>query len=327
MILAGDIGGTNSRLALFEDGYRLTAEKTYPSRDHAGLGEVVRLFLKETGANVKRACFGVAGPVRGGRVRTTNLPWTVDAAELARDLGIPRVGLLNDLEATAHGIPALSPSDLVVLNEGQDGARGNRALIAAGTGLGEAGLFWDGRTHHPFATEGGHASFAPRNERETGLLVHLLVQFDTVSWERVVSGPGLHHLYRFLRDAEKQEEPEWLEMEMREGDPSAAIVRSALSGTSPLCGETVDFFVSLLGAEAGNLALKVMATGGVYIAGGMAPKMLPRLTGPRFLEAFLDKGRMRPVLEAMPVRIILNGRTALEGAARYAGRPQGRKKS
>ena len=320
MILAGDIGGTNCRLALFDDGFRLSLEKTYPSRDYPGLGEAIRLFLRETGAEVSRACFGIAGPVREGRVRTTNLPWTVDAEQLARELGIPRVALLNDLEATAHGIPALVPSDLVVLNEGDPGARGNRALIAAGTGLGEAGLYWDGATHLPFASEGGHASFAPRNDREMGLLIHLLTQFDTVSWERVVSGPGLHQIYRFLRDAEKREEPEWLEKEMREGDPAAIVVRAALSAASPLCAEALDLFVSLYGAEAGNLALKMMATGGVYIGGGVAPRILPRMTEGGFLNAFLDKGRMRPVLESMPVRLILNDRIALQGAARFAAR-------
>ncbi len=320
MILAGDIGGTNCRLALFDESFGISEEKIYPSRDYPGLGDALRRFLDETGAGVSRACFGIAGPVQEGRVRTTNLPWTVDAEELARVLGIPRVALLNDLEATAHGIQALAPSDLVVLNEGAPGARGNRALIAAGTGLGEAGLYWDGTAHHPFACEGGHASFSPRNDREMGLLIHLLTQFDTVSWERVVSGPGLHHVYRFLRDAEKREEPEWLEMEMREGDPPAIIVRAALAAASPLCTETLDLFLSLYGAEAGNLALKMMATGGLYVAGGVAPKILARMTDGRFLDAFLDKGRMRPLLETMPVRVILNDRTALLGAARFAAR-------
>jgi glucokinase len=320
MILSGDIGGTHCRLALFDGSLRLDVEKIYPSQDYPGLGEVLRRFMAETGAEVDRACFGVAGPVRNGRCRTTNLPWTLDEAELAEDLGIPRVKLLNDLEASAHGIPGLAPGDQVVLNEGDPAPRGNLALIAAGTGLGEAGLFWDGRTHHPFATEGGHASFAPKNELEIQLLHHLLTQFDTVSWERVVSGPGLHHLYRFLRDVAGGEEPEWLEKELREGDPPAVIARTALSDTSPVCSQAVDLFVSLYGSEASNLALKVMATGGVYIAGGVAPKILSRMTGPGFLEAFLDKGRMRPLLEAMPVRLILSDRIALEGAARYAAR-------
>jgi glucokinase len=194
------------------------------------------------------------------------------------------------------------------------------ALIAAGTGLGEAGLHYDGSAHHPFGTEGGHASFAPRNEREMQLLRHLLTQFDTVSWERVLSGPGLQHLYRFVRDAAGGDEPEWLEKELREGDPAAVIARTALSETSPHCSEAVDLFVSLYGAEAGNLALKMMATGGVYIAGGVAPKILPRMTGPRFLDAFLDKGRMRPLMETMPVRLVLSDRMALQGAARFADR-------
>ena len=218
MILSGDIGGTNTRLGLFDDDLRPAAEKDYPSREHASLEEILRDFLAETGASVRAVCLGVAGPVRKGKCRTTNLPWTIDAAAISRDLGLPGITLLNDLEATAHGIPALGPEDLVVLNPGETGAEGNAALIAAGTGLGEAGLFWDGREHRPFATEGGHASFAPRNEKETALLRHLLAQFDTVSWERVVSGPGLHQIYRFLRDSTAAEEPEWLEKEMREGE-------------------------------------------------------------------------------------------------------------
>lgn len=323
MILSGDIGGTNTRLSLFGDDLRPAAEKNYPSRGHASLEEILRIFLAETGASVRAVCLGVAGPVRKGKCRTTNLPWTIDAAAISRDLGLPGITLLNDLEATAHGIPALGPKDLVVLNKGKTGAEGNAALIAAGTGLGEAGLFWDGREHRPFATEGGHASFAPRDEKETALLRHLLARFDSVSWERVVSGPGLHHIYRFLKDSAAAEEPEWLEKEMREGDPVAVISRTALSGISPLCVEALDLFVSLYGAEAGNLALKMMAFGGVYIAGGVAPKILPKMKEPRFLEAFLDKGRMRPVLEAMPVRIVLNERTALLGAARCAARSAG----
>jgi glucokinase len=320
MILAGDIGGTNSRLALFDESLRLTVEKIYPSRDYPGLAEVAKEFLSGTAAKAERACFGIAGPVRNGRCKTTNLPWTVDEEDLSAVLGIPRVKLLNDLEATAHGIPTLEPGELVTLNAGDPVSRGNQALIAAGTGLGEAGLYWDGSAHHPFGTEGGHASFAPRNEREIRLLRHLLTQFDTVSWERVVSGPALLSLYRFVRDEAGGEEPEWLEKEIREGNPAAVIARTALSGASPHCSEAVDLFVSLYGAEAGNLALKLMATGGLYVAGGVAPKILPRMTGPLFLEAFLDKGRMRPLMEAMPVRLILSDRAALQGAARFADR-------
>ncbi len=318
MILSGDIGGTNTRLTLFDDDLNPATEKDYPSREHAGLEEILRDFLAATRPSVRAACLGVAGPVLKGVCRTTNLPWTIDAAAISRDLGLPPITLLNDLEAAAHSLPALQPEELIVLNPGAKGAQGNAALIAAGTGLGEAGLFWDGREHHPFATEGGHASFAPRNEKEAGLLRHLLAQFDTVSWERVVSGPGLHQIYRFLRDTAAEEEPEWLEKEMREGDPVAVIARTGISGVSPLCADALDLFISLYGAEAGNLALKVMARGGVYLAGGVAPKILPKLMSPRFLDSFFDKGRMRPLLEAMPVRVVLNERAALLGAARCA---------
>ena len=319
MILAGDVGGTHSRLALFDDGLRLLEERTYPSARHAGLGELIAAFLAATGASVERACFGVAGPVRDGRSKITNLPWRVDAGELARQLNLPRVALLNDLEATAHGIPALTPGDTEVLHEGDPHRGGNAALIAAGTGLGEAALFWDGQEHLPFANEGGHASFAPRDTREIALLQHLLDQHPTVSWERVVSGPGLHHIYLFLRAA-GGEEPEWLAREMRQGDPAAVIGRAALAGGSPLCTETVELFVSLFGAEAGNLALKVMATGGVYVGGGMTLKLLTKIKEGGFLESFFGKGRMRPLLEAMPVRLILDEAVTLKGAARFAAR-------
>jgi glucokinase len=323
MILSGDIGGTNSRLALFGEDLRVRMEKIYPSRDYPGLDEVVRVFLRETGAKADRACFGVAGPVKEGKSKTTNLPWSLDEEQLSAELGIPRVRLINDLEASAHGIPSLAAEDQLVLHPGDPESRGNLALIAAGTGLGEAGLFWDGEEHQPFATEGGHASFSPRNEREWRLLAQLLTEFDTVSWERVVSGPGLFHIYRFLRDEAGGAEPEWLEKELREGEAPATIVRAALSAASPLCVETLDLFVELYGAEAGNLALKMMATGGLYIGGGVAPKILPRLRGPGFLEAFFDKGRMRPLMEAMPVRLILDDRIALKGAARFAARMKG----
>lgn len=323
MILAGDIGGTKTILALFDAPGRTVAERIYPSRDHAGLGEIAFRFLSETGLTARRACFGVAGPVKNGICRTTNLPWIVDAAQLAADLGIRSVELINDLEATGHGIPSLAEADLVTLNEGAPDAVGNAALIAAGTGLGEAGLYWDGREHRAFASEGGHAGFGPRDDLEIELLRYLLGRFGAVSWERVVSGPGLHHIYLFLRDSGRGEEPPWLADRLRLEDPPEVISKAALEGSSPLCVGALDRFVSLYGAEAGNLALKVMATGGVFVAGGVAPKILPKMKEPRFLEAFFSKGPMRPLLEAIPVRVILNEKTALIGAARYAARSSG----
>lgn len=321
MILAGDIGGTNTRLALVEerDGRLVpVAQARVRSREHASLETVVRAFLTAHPEPVTRAAFGIAGPVRRGVCDATNLPWIVDAAHLGREFGIGRIGLINDLEANAWGIPELTPDDFALLQTGAPEAEGNLALVSAGTGLGKAGVHWDGSRHRPFATEGGHADFAPRNELETALLAYLLTQFPRVSVERVVSGPGLQNIYRFLRETGRGEEPVWLTERMRSGDPSAVISQAALAGESAICSQALDLFVTLYGAEAGNFALNVLAAGGVFLGGGIAPKILPRLKDPVFLNAFLGKGRMRPLLEAMPVRVILNEDTALLGAARYA---------
>jgi glucokinase len=242
----------------------------------------------------------------------------VDSDLVARELGLKSVGLINDLEANAWGIAVLEAKDLVVLNEGAADASGNAAIISAGTGLGEAGLYWDGKQHRPFATEGGHTDFAPRSRLEMDLLEYLLKEFQRVSYERVVSGPGLLNIYRFLRDAGRGEEPGWLARRMRGEDPAAVISRAALDGESDLCAQALDLFVSMYGAEAGNLALKVMATGGVFLGGGIAPRIIRKLEEPAFLNAFTAKGRMKPLLQAMPVRVILNDKTALLGAARFA---------
>ena len=321
MILAGDVGGTNTRLAVFDDkGGRLTptAEATFPSREHGSLESVLRKFNGAHPLPIDRACFGVAGPVRHGRSDATNLAWVVDARLVARELGLQAVGLINDLEANAYGIAALEPNDFAVLNAGAPDAEGNQAIISAGTGLGEAGLTWDGKQHRPFATEGGHSDFAPRNHLEMELLGYLLKQFQRVSYERVVSGPGLLNIYRFLRDTGRGEEPAWLAEKMRDQDPGAVVSQAAFDGKSDLCVQALDLFVSLYGAEAGNLALKLLATGGVYLGGGIAPKIISKLQDPIFLNAFTAKGRLKPLLQAMPVRVILNDRTALLGAARCA---------
>lgn len=321
MILAGDIGGTHTRLAFFTvAGDHLTAvvEETFPSRAHGGLAEIAASFLAVHQLSPATACFGIAGPVKHGRCEATNLPWVVDAGELARRLRIPTVFVINDLEANAYGITALTPTDFLTLNAGASDATGNAAVIAAGTGLGEAGLYWDGAAHRPFATEGGHTDFAPRTPIEIELLHFLLTKFSRVSYERVLSGPGLVNIYQFLRDTGRSQEPAWLTEELRAQDPAAVITHAALTGRSAACEQALDLFVSLYGAEAGNLALKVMATGGVFIGGGIAPKIISKLTTPTFMEAFATKGRMRPLLEAIPVRVLLNEQTALFGAARRA---------
>ena len=322
MILAGDIGGTKTRLAFFTvAGERLQSlgEETFLSRHYGGLEEIVRVFMSQQQVSVTHAGFGIAGPVKHGRCETTNLPWVVvDARQLASQLGIASVALINDLEANAYGVATLEAKDFMVLNPGALYADGNAAIIAAGTGLGEAGLYWDGAQHHPFACEGSHADFAPRHELETELLRYLLTRFAHVSYERVLSGPGLYNIYQFLRDTGRGEEPAWLSEELRQQDPAATISQAALSGRCALCVQALDLFVSLYGAEAGNLALKVMATGGLYVGGGIAPKIMQKLQDSTFMQAFTAKGRMQPLLEAMPVRVILNDKTALLGAARCA---------
>jgi len=321
MILAGDIGGTNARLALFDvqnGAYKLVSGSVFPSRQYRGLDEIVTKFVSDGELHPNLACFGVAGPVRNGKVETSNLPWVVDSKRLASELRLPSAILINDLEANAWGIAALQPDDVVVLNQVKDAPVGNKAVIAAGTGLGEAGMYWDGSKHHVFASEGGHTDFAPRNELEVDLLNYLRARFGHVSYERIVSGPGLVNVFHFLRDTGRGAEPSWLTEQMASSDPAASISMAALAGKCGLCEHAVDLFVSLYGAEAGNLALKIMATGGVYVGGGIAPKILPKLAGPLFMQAFNGKGRMQTLLESIPVKVIKNEKLALLGAARYA---------
>jgi glucokinase len=317
-ILAGDIGGTKTRLALFEEGPRgpvAVVEHTFVSAEFPSLEAVLAAFLEETGERPEAAAFGLAGPVAGRVCRTTNLPWVVDADHLQRVADIPRVLLLNDLEAFAWGIGALPEDALLTLHPGAPGAQGNRAVIAAGTGLGQAGMFWDGRTHRPFATEGGHTDFAPNNDLEFRLLRFLSKDYGHVSWERVVSGPGLVNLHRFLLQHRSAQAPDWLRQAMREGDPAAAIAQAADAGRDELCLEAMNLFVHLYGVEAGNLALKQMAKGGLFIGGGIAPKILPWLQRGLFLESLFDKGRMSLLLQTMPVRVILDDRAGLLGPA------------
>jgi glucokinase len=316
LILAGDVGGTTTKLALLDERLAFREIRTFASREYDSLNHIVHEFLRAEATTVTHACFGVAGPVRDESVRPTNLSWVVEAADLARLIGVADVLLINDIEAIGHGIGALDDSAFVTLHRGAGVTPGNAAVIAAGTGLGEAGLYWDGTRHRPFASEGGHASFAPRDDLEMELLRFLLAEYGHASWERVLSGPGLFNVYRFFRDTGRFEEPEWLAELIRQEDPAASIARCALEGTSPICDQSLELFVSLYGAEAGNLALKMMAVGGVYIAGGIAPKMLDWLKRPSFRRAFVAKGRMRGLLEAIPIRVVVSDRVALLGAAR-----------
>jgi glucokinase len=320
MILAGDIGGTNARLALFDvrnGQFNLVTATIFPSRNYSGLDEIVSEFVQTSGAHPAKACFGVAGPVTNGEVETSNLPWKIQARRLADELKIDNALLINDLEATGWGVGALSASDLVALNQ-ITGDVGNQALIAAGTGLGQGGLYWDGQRHHVFASEGGHCDFGPADDLQVELFNYLRARYGHVSWERVLSGPGLVNIFEFLRDSGRGKVPEWLSAEMKVMDPAAAISSAAMDAKCPLSEQAMDIFVSIFGAEAGNLGLKLKATGGVFLAGGIAPKILPKLATPLFLDAFLGKGRLRHLMEVMPVKVIINDKLALLGAARCA---------
>lgn len=320
-VLAGDIGGTKTRLGSFEfDGVsrRMIEERIYPSADYPGLGEIVADFIDSVGIESRAACFGIAGPVTGRRMSTTNLPWVVDADELETRSGIATVTLLNDLEATGWGVSALDENQIAVLNPGRPDAVGNGAVVAAGTGLGEGGIYWDRGTAKPFACEGGHASFSPTDEVGDRLLHFLRGIHGHVSWERVLSGPGLANLFRFMVSEAGEAEPEWFLEADQAGDPVPAISEMALEGRCDISVRTLEVFARLYGEEAGNLALKVMATGGVWVGGGIAPRIRQFLEDGAFMEGFLAKGRMRPLLETMPVKIILDDRAALLGAARFA---------
>ncbi len=321
MILAGDIGGTNARLAYFEPQnghFRLVSERTFPSREHSELGGIVSEFLKDSSIRPEAACFGIAGPVRNGRVETSNLPWVIEQSRLAKQIHLPGTLLINDLEASAWGIGALAAEDLVPLNHVDEPTVGNQAVIAPGTGLGEAGLFWDGNRHHVFACEGGHTEFGPQGDLQIELVRFLQARFGHVSYERILSGPGLINVYEFLRESGRGTESGDFCASLRTGDAAAVISKAALDGSSDLAEKALELWISVYGAEAGNLALKVMATGGLFLTGGISPKILSKLTGPLFLEAFFAKGRLRPLLEAIPVQVVTNEKAGLLGAARCA---------
>jgi glucokinase len=329
MILAGDIGGTKVHLALysFEAGRlkQIRAHK-FPAAGFGTLDEVVKQFLGAAEDHpaadtndIAAACFGCPGPVRDGRLKLTNLPWTLDTRDLRTSLSIEHIFLINDLEANGYGIPELAPDAIHTLHDGDAAAVGHRGLVSAGTGLGEALLIWDGKHHRPLPSEGGHCDFAARNDREIALLQYLRKTLNgRVSFERVVSGIGIKNIYSFLRDDQHMEEPEWLRDRIAHEDANAVIGTCAEDGSSPICYETMQMFTSAFGAEAGNVALKVLAMGGIYIGGGISPKILKTLGSGAFTQAFLDKGRLSPILEAIPVRVILDETCALLGAAAYA---------
>lgn len=320
-VLAGDVGGTNTRLALCEvnNGKVLRLVHTIESSAaHGSLKELVQSFASAHGADdVRAVCIGLPGPVRGRRARLTNLPWEVDADVLERDLGLPSITLLNDLEANAHGLSTLADADFSVLREGTADRGGNAGLVSAGTGLGEAGMHYVRGKLYPFATEGGHTDFAPANELEDELLRYLRKDHGHVSWERVVSGPGLATVYEFMLHREGASEPDWWPEARDAKEPAASIATAAEEG-DPIADAAVELFLELYGAEAGNFALKILATGGIYLGGGIAPKLAKRMKTSRFLERFDAKGRMQALVEQIPIRVVLNDSAALQGAALYA---------
>jgi len=321
MILAGEIGATGTRLAAFEkegSRLRLVVEKTYMSQEHSSLSEIITAFINAEGIAAHSACFGVAGPVRRGRSKISNLPWVIDSRDLAKQLKLDSVGMINDLEAYAYGIDGLDSKDFVTLNAGSEDAEGNRAVISARTGLGVAGLYWDGFRHHPFACEGGHSDFAPRNALEMELLAYLQKKYGRISYERLLSGPGIKNIYDFLRDARKADEPQWLKDQIAAApDPPAVISQLAQEGKAAICDQTLSIFVSIYGAETGNCALNFLSTGGIFIGGSVAAKNVPKMKDPIFMESFLDKGRMVDLLKEIPVTIVLNDDSGIIGAARY----------
>lgn len=323
MILAGDVGGTKVHLALydFKQGSLVhLREERFPAQEYDGLETIVQKFLKECPeGEMNAACFGVPGPVRQGKLKLTNLPWTLDGHQLSTNLDIPHLYLLNDLEANGYGVAELKPDQIHTLNEGDRGAVGNQGLVSAGTGLGEGVMVWDGSRHVPMASEGGHCDFAARNELEVELLQYLMKKLGgRVSFERVVSGLGIHNIYSFLRDVKKMHESPELRERIQNEDPNAVIGELGDSGENELCTKTLEVFVSAYGAEAGNMALKVLAVGGMYVGGGIAPKILKTMRSGTFMKGFTDKGRLSDLLVKTPVHVILESRCALMGAAAYA---------
>jgi len=316
LLLAGDVGGTKTNLALYvADGRTLepVAQETVLNHGRAGLAEIVAAFLAGRDAP-EAACFGVAGPVADGRIHMPNLDWWIDARELSGALDVERVVLLNDLEATAYGVATLGPDRFATLNEGIERPGSNAALIAAGTGLGVAMLYWDGARHRVSPSEGGHADYAPRDAEQAAILARLRERFGHVSWERVVSGPGLRNLYDAL---DLEEDPTVAAAIASAKDASAIIAETALAGGSARCARALDVFAASYGAAAGNLALHALATGSVYVGGGIAPKLVRKLADGTFLRAFCDKGRLTPLLQKIPVKVILDPTTALRGAAAH----------
>ena len=316
-ILAADIGGTKTNVALYQadsSGLKPAREQRYVSADHASLSDIIHDFCGNTLPD--RVAAAVAGPVIDGKSKLTNLPWVLDSGAMSRDLKIP-VCFINDLEATAYGLAGLEDDQRATLATGDKNAKGNIAILAPGTGLGEAGLYWDGEHYHPFATEGGHSDFAPRTKLDVELFYHLQKQFGHVSWERVVSGMGIKNIFHFLTAVRREQIPDWLAERLKDSDPAAVISQAALHHEDLVCAETMELFVRYMATEASSLILKMMATGGLYLAGGIPPKILPLLQGEGWTKNFDNNGRMHELSDRIPVHVVLNDKMALQGAAFY----------
>ena len=320
-ILAGDVGGTKINMALYnatQNSMELIKEAKYQSADHHSFTEVIQKFLKENKLETPdRICAGVAGPVFHGKVKITNLEEEMDAQEIKKTIGVKEVVLLNDLEVTAYGLAALKKEDIITLHEGNPDTKGNMAIIAPGTGLGEAGLYWNEKNYFPFPTEGGHCDFSPRTDLDINLLHFLQKKYGIVSWEKLVAGPGIHDIYLFLRSLRSKKEPDWLTDELSKDDPSAVISKAGVDNKDEICVEAMEHFVRYLARESSNLVLKMKATGGLFLGGGIPPKIIPLLQKEIFLKSYFDCDRMEDLLKNVPVKIITKDKTALLGAAYY----------
>ena len=320
IVLAADVGGTKTELALFQivDGKLVSLKnQRYPTSDHQSFVKAIHEFHDDKSLKINCACLGVAGTVDGDKVSGTNFVWEIDAKKLEKDLNIKSVLLINDLQANAYGLSALEKSDFEILCKGEKD-EGNAVVISPGTGLGEAGLFWDGSKYNPYATEGGHCNFAPRTDLDVELFKFLHHKFDHVSWERVISGMGIMNIYEFLRQYRKKKEPEWLTEQLKIDNSAKVISAAALEKKDAVCEETIQLFIKYIAVEASELALKAKATGGIYIGGGIIPKILSLIDKEEFYENFINVGRMKNLLKTIPVKIVLNDKTALMGAAYYA---------
>jgi glucokinase len=322
IVLGGDAGGTKVNLSLFEasvDNLRAINSSTYHSSSFSSVNDIVMKFLKENPSNhPERICIGVAGPVFEGHVAVTNLPWHIDAKELSIVTGVSEVFLLNDLEATAYGVSGLEEKDLALIHPGDPDAGGNMAILSPGTGLGQAGLFWDGEEYHPFATEGGHCDYSPRNAMDMDLHDYMLRKFEVVSWESIIAGPAVYNIYQFLCDIKKYPVNDRLIEKFKSEDPSAVISETAIAGDDAVCIEAMRIFVRNLAHECCNLILKLKSTGGLFLAGGIPPKNISLLRDPYFYENLLDCDRMQDLVKKVPVRVILNDKAPVIGAGLYA---------